>query len=83
MNIQHDSEKGIRIFSFGMFNVTVGMDQSMTQLAFLDGGGPGSISQLLMLKEFMARLAFDLNVEVDEVYPADHVDLMGGVGFGG
>ncbi|CAG8686424.1 5244_t:CDS:2, partial [Acaulospora colombiana] len=50
---------------------------------FPDAGGPGSISQLLMLKEFMARLAFDLGVDVEEVYPADHIDLMGGVGFGG
>jgi hypothetical protein len=32
----------------------------------------------------MGRLAIDLGIsESDDVYPADHFDLMGGVGFGG
>ncbi|PVG04255.1 FabD/lysophospholipase-like protein [Serendipita vermifera] len=57
-------------------------EKGVSILSF-DAGGPSSISQLLMLKEFMARLAFDLGVEVDDVYPADHIDLIGGVGFGG
>ncbi|KIM20144.1 hypothetical protein M408DRAFT_334121, partial [Serendipita vermifera MAFF 305830] len=48
-----------------------------------DNGGPGTYSQLLILKEYMGRLASDLNISEDEVYPADHFDLMGGVGFGG
>ncbi|KIM24406.1 hypothetical protein M408DRAFT_47389, partial [Serendipita vermifera MAFF 305830] len=49
----------------------------------LDNGGPGTYSQLLILKEQMSRLASDLQVAEDEVYPADYFDLMGGVGFGG
>jgi hypothetical protein len=49
----------------------------------LDSGGPGTYSQLLILKECMVRLATDLGVSEDDVYPADHFDLMGGVGFGG
>lgn len=31
----------------------------------------------------MSRVASDLQVVEDDVYPADHFDLMGGVGFGG
>lgn len=43
------------------------------------------MSQLRMLDEFMIRLAFELDVDVDmdEIRPADYFDLMGGVGFGG
>ncbi|KIM28992.1 hypothetical protein M408DRAFT_329034 [Serendipita vermifera MAFF 305830] len=48
-----------------------------------DSGGPGTYSQLLILKEYMSRLASDLTVAEDDVYPADYFDLMGGVGFGG
>ncbi|KIM24402.1 hypothetical protein M408DRAFT_44572, partial [Serendipita vermifera MAFF 305830] len=49
----------------------------------LDNGGPGTYSQLLILKEQMSRLASDLKIPEDEVYPADYFDLIGGVGFGG
>jgi hypothetical protein len=31
----------------------------------------------------MARLANDLGVAEEDIYPADYFDLMGGVGFGG
>ena len=48
-----------------------------------DNGGPGTYSQLLILKEYMRRLANDLNVAEEDLYPADYFDLMGGVGFGG
>jgi hypothetical protein len=48
-----------------------------------DNGGPGTYSQLLILKEYMSRLASDLGVLEDDVHPADYFDLMGGVGFGG
>ncbi|KIM21557.1 hypothetical protein M408DRAFT_102455, partial [Serendipita vermifera MAFF 305830] len=48
-----------------------------------DSGGPGTYSQLLILKEYMARLSSDLQIAADDVYPADYFDLMGGVGFGG
>jgi hypothetical protein len=48
-----------------------------------DSGGPGTHSQLLILKEYMSRLANDLGVGKEDVYPADHFDLMGGTGFGG
>jgi hypothetical protein len=50
---------------------------------FADSGGPGTYSQLLILKEYMSRLANDLGVNEEDVYPADYFDLMGGVGFGG
>lgn len=52
-------------------------------LLSFDNGGPGTYSQLLILKEYMGRLASDLQVVEDEVYPADYFDLMGGAGFGG
>jgi len=48
-----------------------------------DNGGPGTYSQLLILKEYMSRLANDLGVGGEDIYPADYFDLMGGVGFGG
>ena len=48
----------------------------------IDNGGPGTYSQLLILKEYMARLANDLDVAEEDVYPADYFDMMGGVGFG-
>jgi hypothetical protein len=48
-----------------------------------DSGGPGTYSQLLILKECMNRLATDLGIGEEDVYPADYFDLMGGVGFGG
>jgi hypothetical protein len=49
----------------------------------LDSGGPGTYSQLLILKEYASRLATDLGISEDDVYLADYFDLMGGVGFGG
>jgi hypothetical protein len=48
-----------------------------------DSGGPGTYSQLLILKEYMSRLANDLGFEEEDIYPADHFDLIGGTGFGG
>jgi hypothetical protein len=48
-----------------------------------DNGGPGTYSQLLILREYMARLASDLDVAEEDIYPADYFDMMGGVGFGG
>ena len=48
-----------------------------------DSGGPGTYSQLLILKDYMSRLANDLGVSEEDIYPADYFDLMGGVGFGG
>jgi hypothetical protein len=50
---------------------------------FADSGGPGTYSQLLILKDYMSRLSNDLDVIEDGLYPADYFDLMGGVGFGG
>jgi len=48
-----------------------------------DNGGPGTYSQLLILREYMTRLANDLDVAEEGIYPADYFDMMGGVGFGG
>jgi len=48
-----------------------------------DSGGPGTYSQLLILKEYMTRIANESGVDEENIYPADYFDLMGGVGFGG
>ena len=48
-----------------------------------DNGGPGTYSQLLILREYMSRLADDLEVVEEDIYPADYFDMIGGVGFGG
>ncbi|PVF93217.1 WD40 repeat-like protein [Serendipita vermifera] len=55
--------------------------QPLRVLSF-DGGGPGCYSQLLIMKEVMNRLKFDLGSNDQDLYPADYFDLMGGVGFG-
>jgi len=53
------------------------------RLLSLDGGGPGTISQLRILQEYVTRLAPDKGVGVDEVLIADLADLIGGVGPAG
>ena len=47
-----------------------------------DGGGPGSLSQLRIIGEYMSRLAFEKRVDVDSLFPAELFDVIGGVGFG-
>jgi hypothetical protein len=49
---------------------------------YIDCGGPGSFSQLLMMKEFMSRIAYDLDEDLENIRPADFFDLIGGTGFG-
>lgn len=48
-----------------------------------DGGGPGVISELVMMEEFMERMAYDTDIEGNEPNLTECWDLMGGVGFGG
>jgi hypothetical protein len=45
-----------------------------------DSGGLRTFSQLLILREYISRLADGLGVTEEGVYPADHFDLMGGFG---
>lgn len=47
-----------------------------------DGGGPGSLSQLRILGEYISRLAYEKGVDVDSLLPADLFDMIGAVGFG-
>jgi hypothetical protein len=35
------------------------------------------------MKEVMNRLKYDLGIMTTNIYPADHFEMMGGVGFGG
>ncbi|KIM23314.1 hypothetical protein M408DRAFT_264347 [Serendipita vermifera MAFF 305830] len=60
-----------------------GEDKKAIRILSFDNGGPGTYSQLLIVKEYMARIAHDFGTEESDVYPADYFDLMGGVGFGG
>ncbi|KIM19822.1 hypothetical protein M408DRAFT_30898 [Serendipita vermifera MAFF 305830] len=48
-----------------------------------DGGGPGSISQLIMMQEILQRSIEDPSDDYDEACLTDCWDMMGGVGFGG
>jgi hypothetical protein len=83
MSTNDEETKAICILSFGM-PFTRAWKRSATYLFHrADNGGPGTYSQLLILKEYMARLANDLDVAEEDVYPADYFDMMGGVGFGG
>lgn len=64
--------------------MSVGDDTEIgIRILSFDNGGPGTYSQLLILKECMSRMANDRGVEESELYPADYFDLMGGVGFSG
>ncbi|PVF94377.1 hypothetical protein CPB86DRAFT_789132 [Serendipita vermifera] len=53
------------------------------RIVVFDEGGAGTYSQLLIVKEYMAKIAFATQVRTQDVYPADFFDMMGGVGFGG
>ena len=73
---------GIRILSLGMHIPSLYTSDDIDG-AGKDSGGPGTYSQLLIIKEYMVRLANDLGINEGDVYPADYFDLIGGVGFGG
>jgi hypothetical protein len=80
--VDNGVDKGVRILSLGM-HVLLSYSAGDVDNGDKDGGGPGTYSQLLIIKEYMVRLANDLGKEEGDVYPADYFDLMGGVGFGG
>jgi patatin-like phospholipase/acyl hydrolase len=48
----------------------------------VDGGGIRGTSELLILKEIMERIQFQLNLEVVPL-PCDYFDLIGGTSTGG
>ena len=73
---------GIRILSLGTHISSLYPSDDIDG-AGKDSGGPGTYSQLLIIKEYMVRLANDLGINEGDVYPADYFDLIGGVGFGG
>jgi hypothetical protein len=81
MNTNDEERKAIGILSFGMASTRTWKLGATYLIHHADNGGPGTYSQLL--REYMARLANDLDVAEEDVYPADYFDLMGGVGFGG
>lgn len=73
--------------SFGMSFQYGGYIISVTSLGMrhiiTDGGGPGTISQLRMVEVLMRRVEFDLKKNEGQIFPADYIQFMGGVGFGG
>ena len=81
--VDNEVDKGVRILSLGMHIVSSQDTSDITDGADKDGGGPGTYSQLLFIKEYMVILANDLGIPEGDVYPADYFDLIGGVGFGG
>jgi hypothetical protein len=83
MSANEEERKAICILSLGMAFRRTWKAGATYLFHRADNGGPGTYSQLLILKEYMGRLASDLNIAEEDVYPADHFDLMGGVGFGG
>ncbi|KIM20755.1 hypothetical protein M408DRAFT_124110 [Serendipita vermifera MAFF 305830] len=52
-------------------------------IASFDGGGPGVLSQLVILQDIMRRAFDSSSDDIEEPCPADSWDMMGGVGFGG
>jgi hypothetical protein len=83
MSTEEEERKPICILSFGMAFTWIWKRGATYLFHRADNGGPGAYSQLLILKEYMSRLAADLRVAEEDLYPADYFDLMGGVGFGG
>ena len=84
MEAQDKRENGICIVSFGMvlFMPSV-VSAKSTNLNLEDGGGPGAISQLVIMNEILRAVEYDQDLEEGSLCPADYWDLMGGVGFGG
>ena len=84
MSSSEEPKPGLCIVSFGQSTPRVRITLISNRFAwpFQDSGGPGSISQLRILKEFMNRLEYDRNVDKNTLYPADHFDLFGAVGYG-
>ncbi|PVF95715.1 hypothetical protein CPB86DRAFT_787723, partial [Serendipita vermifera] len=56
--------------------------EKSVRILSLDCGGPGSYSQLLIIREFMNRIAYEQDEDLDNIYPADFFDMIGGTGFG-
>jgi hypothetical protein len=83
MSTSDEERKPICILGFGMQFGRTWKPGATYLFRLADNGGPGTYSQLLILREYMARLANDLDVAEEDVYPADYFDMMGGVGFGG
>jgi hypothetical protein len=81
--VDEGADKGVRILSFGTHFISSQDKGGAFDRATIDSGGPGTYSQLIIVKEYMVRLASDLGIDEKDVYPADYFDLMGGVGFGG
>jgi hypothetical protein len=83
--LDQGEDKGVRILSLGThFNFVFIKDtDDDVDDGNKDSGGPGTYSQLLIVKEYMVRLANDSGIDEGDIYPADHFDLIGGVGFGG
>ncbi|KIM21304.1 hypothetical protein M408DRAFT_109282 [Serendipita vermifera MAFF 305830] len=52
-------------------------------IACFDGGGPGVISELIILEEIAERFAYDSKTDDYKSHPTKYWDLIGGVGFGG
>ena len=85
MNTNDNMGQGIRILSLGEYIFAAFAHPGMHLYSILasDNGGPGTYPQLLIIKEYVTRLAKDLGVDENDLYPADYFELMGGVGFGG
>jgi hypothetical protein len=82
-DVDKGMDKGVRILSLGMRFVSLKNPGDDIDGTNKDSGGPGTYSQLLIINGYMVRLANDLGVNEEDVYPADYFDLIGGVGFGG
>jgi hypothetical protein len=81
-----EKDKGLRILSLGMYYLELisqgGCDKFKPTDHFEDGGGPGCFSQLVILDEYMSQISHQKGTSKNDQHPADHFDLIGGVGFG-
>ena len=84
MSSLEDPKPGLCIVSFGQLIPweVIALISKIFAWHVLDSGGPGSISQLLLLKEFMNRLEYERDLDENTLLPADHFDLFGASGYG-
>lgn len=74
---------GVRVLSLGeSLSRRLSLDVSCLHIRFLDGGGSGALSELLILKRMMYRIQVEAGLDAMP-RPCDYFELIGGSGAGG
>ena len=68
MSGNDEERKAVCILSFGMAFTRIQKKGATYLFLRADNGGPGTYSQLLIMKEYMHRLGNDLNIAEEDLY---------------